>query len=245
MPTLLSRRTEGPALPALDPKKIPAHIAVIMDGNGRWAKSRRLPRLFGHRAGIASVREIVKTCAEAGVKVLTLYAFSAENWARPGAEVQALMRLLQEYIVRELPDMQKNRVRLRAIGRLEALPASAQKRLAEATDVTAHNKGITLVLALNYGGRQEIVDACNRAVQAGHRSVDEQTLASFMYAPELPAPDLLIRTSGEMRLSNFLLWETAYTELYVTKTFWPDFRKPQLYEAIAEYQRRERRFGGL
>jgi len=232
-------------LHSLDKAGIPGHIAVIMDGNGRWAKSRRLPRVFGHRAGIASVREVVKACGELGVKVLTLYAFSAENWARPGAEVRALMRLLEEYIVRELPELQKNHVRLRAIGRLEALPTGAQKRLAEAIRATERNKGLALVLALNYGGRQEIVDACNRALQDGRSPLDEKTLARHHYAPDNPDPDLLIRTSGEMRLSNFLLWECAYTEFYVTKTLWPDFRKPHLYEAIADYQRRQRRFGGL
>ena len=155
------------------------------------------------------------------------------------------MRLLQEYIVRELPELQKNHVRLRAIGRLSALPDGARKRLGEAIEATSHNKGLTLVLALNYGGRQEIVDACNQAFEAGHKKIDEKTLARFLYAPDCPEPDLLIRTSGEMRLSNFLLWESAYTELYVTKTLWPDFRRPHLYEAIADYQRRERRFGGL
>jgi len=245
VPTLLHARAETPMLPLLDKSKIPAHIAIIMDGNGRWAKSRRLPRLFGHRAGITSVREAVRACGDLGVKVLTLYAFSAENWARPGAEVHALMGLLQEYIVRELPELQKNHVRLRAIGRLEALPGGAQKKLADAAAATERNKGLMLVLALNYGGRQEIVDACNRALADGHAKIDEKILARYLYAPDCPAPDLLIRTSGEMRLSNFLLWEAAYTELYVTKTLWPDFRKPHLYEAIAEYQKRERRFGGL
>ncbi len=245
MPTLLARQSDTVMLPALDPAKIPAHIAVIMDGNGRWAKGRRLPRIFGHRSGILSVREVVKTSGTLGVKFLTLYAFSAENWARPTTEVQALMRLLQEYIIRELPELQRNHVRLRAIGRLEALPAGAQKKLSEAITATSHNKGLTLVLALNYGGRQEIVDACNRAIRDGKTTVDEKTLEKYLYEPDCPEPDLLIRTSGEMRLSNFLLWESAYTELYVTKTLWPDFRKPHLYEAIAEYQQRERRFGGL
>ena len=229
----------------MDKSRVPAHIAIIMDGNGRWAKNRHLPRLFGHRAGIASVREVVRAAGDLGVRWLTLYAFSAENWARPGAEVQALMRLLQEYIVRELPELQKNHVRLRAIGRLEALPEGAQKRLTEAVQATARNKGLTLVLALNYGGRQEIVDACSRAITAGHRKIDEKILARYLDFPDCPEPDLLIRTSGEMRLSNFLLWETAYTELYVTKTLWPDFRRPHLHEAIAEYQQRERRFGGV
>jgi len=227
----------------IDKTRIPAHIAVIMDGNGRWAKNRHLPRLFGHRAGITSVREIVKACGALGVKALTLYAFSTENWTRPSAEVQALMRLLHEYIGRELPELQKNHVRLRAIGRLEALPAGARKKLSEAIDATARNTGLCLVLALNYGGRQEIVDACNRALAAGHKQIDEKTLARYLDAPDCPEPDLLIRTSGEMRLSNFLLWEAAYTELYVTKTLWPDFRKEHLYEAIWAYQQRERRFG--
>jgi undecaprenyl diphosphate synthase len=245
MPALLSRRELTQAFPALDQSRIPAHIAIIMDGNGRWAKSRHLPRIFGHRSGITSVREVVRAAGDLGVKWLTLYAFSAENWVRPGAEVQALMRLLQEYIARELPELQKHHVRLRAIGRLEALPEGAQKRLAEAIEATAHNKGLTLVLALNYGGRQEIVDACNRAIAAGHPKIDEKMLSCCLYAPDCPEPDLLIRTSGEMRLSNFLLWQSAYTELYVTKTLWPDFRRPHLYEAIAEYQRRERRFGGV
>src|SRR5207249_4139491 len=176
MPTLLTRHPEMSSHPLIDKTRIPAHIAVIMDGNGRWAKSRRLPRVFGHRAGIASVREVVKACGELGVKVLTLYAFSAENWARPGAEVRALMRLLEEYIVRELPELQKNNIRLRAIGRLEALPAGAQKRLAEAIRATERNRGLALVLALNYGGRQEIVDACNRALQDGRSPLDEKTL---------------------------------------------------------------------
>jgi undecaprenyl diphosphate synthase len=245
MPTLLSRETPMPVTPLRDKSKIPAHIAIIMDGNGRWAKSRRLPRIFGHRAGINSVREIVRACGELGVQILTLYAFSSENWSRPSIEVRALMKLLQQYIVRELPDLQKNHVRLRAIGRLEALPEGAHKRLTQAIQATARNKGLTLILALNYGGRQEIVDACNRAIEAGHKRIDEKTLARYLYAPDCPEPDLLIRTSGEMRLSNFLLWESAYTELYVTKTFWPDFRRRDFYEAIADFQRRERRFGGL
>lgn len=245
MPTLLSRHTEMSESVSIDKTRIPVHIAVIMDGNGRWAKNRHLPRIFGHRAGINSVREIVRSCGELGVKALTLYAFSAENWTRPTTEVQALMRLLQDYIVRELPELQKNRVRLRAIGRLEALPAGARQKLSEAIEATAKNTGLALVLALNYGGRQEIVDACNRALQDGHQKIDEKILARYLYAPDCPEPDLLIRTSGEMRLSNFLLWESAYTELYVTKTLWPDFRKQHLYEAIVEYQQRERRFGGI
>lgn len=245
MPTLLARHPEMPSLPSIDRTRVPRHIAVIMDGNGRWAKSRHLPRIFGHRAGITSVREIVKACGEIGVQYLTLYAFSSENWTRPSTEVKALMRLLQEYIGRELPALQKNKVRLQAIGRLEALPAGAHKKLSEAIEVTSENTGLTLVLALNYGGRQEIIDACNRALADGHTKIDEATLSRYLYAPDCPEPDLVIRTSGEVRLSNFLLWESAYSELYVTKTLWPDFRKEHLFEAIADFQKRERRFGGV
>jgi undecaprenyl diphosphate synthase len=235
-----------PSAPRLiDPSKVPAHIAIIMDGNGRWAKNRHLPRLMGHRAGMKSVREVVQCGPALGVKFLTLYAFSAENWARPSTEVTALMRLLEEYVRRELTKLEKNNVRLRAIGRLEALPAGPRARLLEAIKATAQNAGLQLILALNYGGRQEIVDACNRAMKAGHARVDEKVLGEFLYAPDIPEPDLLIRTSGEMRLSNFLLWESAYTEIYVTPKLWPDFRSPDLVDAIAEFQRRERRFGGL
>ncbi len=233
------------SLPHIDSTKLPRHIAVIMDGNGRWAKQRHLPRLFGHRAGITSVREIVRVCGELGIECLTLYAFSSENWTRPTTEVKALMRLLQQYIGRELPELQKSKVRLRAIGRLDGLPEGPKAKLLSAIDATSQNKGLTLVLALNYGGRQEIVDACNKAMASGHSKLDEKTLQRYLYAPDCPELDLLIRTSGEMRLSNFLLWESAYAELYVTKTFWPDFRKAHLYEAVADYQRRHRRFGGL
>lgn len=245
MPSLLTPWPSMSTTTVIDPKKLPTHIAIIMDGNGRWAKQRHLPRILGHRAGIQSVRETVKSCGDLGVKVLTLYAFSSENWARPTTEVKALMRLLQEYIGRELPELQRKKVRLRAIGRLDALPSGPRLKLFEAIEKTAHNTGLTLVLALNYGGRQEIVDACNKALENGARQLDENLLASYLYAPDCPEPDLLIRTSGEMRLSNFLLWESAYAELYVTKTLWPDFRRTHLIEAVAEYQRRERRFGGL
>lgn len=238
-------RSEHELLASLDRLKIPRHVAVIMDGNGRWARQRRLPRVFGHRTGITSVREIVRACGELGIKALTLYAFSAENWSRPTTEVQALMRLLEEYLERELPELQKNQVRLRAIGRLDALPQGAQRKLAQVMKATSKNSGLTLVLALNYGGRQEIVDAFNRALESGAKSVTEKSLGEYLYAPDLPEPDLLIRTSGEMRISNFLLWQLAYTELYVTVTPWPEFRRLHLYRAISDYQRRERRFGGL
>lgn len=230
---------------SIDPKKLPRHIAIIMDGNGRWARQRHLPRAFGHRAGVNTVREIVRACGELGIGYLTVYAFSAENWARPSAEIRALMRLLEEFLTRELPELQQNRVRLQAIGRREALPGVAQRKLREVEEATERNEGLVLTLALNYGGRQEILDACRRAVAAGLSEIDEAGFRRLLYAPETPDPDLLIRTSGEMRISNFLLWEIAYTELVVTPVLWPEFRRPDLYRAILEYQQRSRRFGGL
>ena len=245
MANVLSARPKASAAATLDSTRLPRHIAIIMDGNGRWARARHLPRVFGHRAGINSVRDIVRACGELGIGYLTLYAFSAENWARPTSEVTALMRLLEDYLVKELPELQKNKVRLRAIGRIEKLPAGAQARLTHVIDATSQNTGLTLILALNYGGRQEIIDAVNQAVKDGVKHLDEKTLALYLYAPDCPDPDLLIRTSGEMRISNFLLWELAYTELHITATPWPEFRRQHLYQAIADYQRRERRFGGL
>jgi undecaprenyl diphosphate synthase len=247
MATLSSMRNPVAADPLkqIVPTKIPRHIAVIMDGNGRWAKQRHMPRVFGHRAGIGSVREIVRACGELGVQVLTLYAFSAENWSRPGAEVKALMRLLEEYLQRELPELQKNNVQLRAIGRWQALPAGAREQLERVIRLTAENKGLKLILALNYGGRQEIVDACNRAVRDNATELDEAAFGRYLQTADVPDPDLLIRTSGEMRISNFLLWQLAYTEIYITPTPWPEFKRPDLYGAILDSQRRERRFGGL
>jgi len=238
-------KAEQDLLRQINRSKIPRHIAIIMDGNGRWAKQRHLPRIFGHRAGITSVRDIVRACGALGVKVLTLYAFSAENWARPDTEVKALMRLLEDYLQRELPELQKNHVRLRAIGRWQSLPAGARAQLERVMEATSKNKGLTLVLALNYGGRQEIVDACNRAIQDKIKNVDEEKLSAYLYAGDLPDPDLLIRTSGELRISNFLLWQLAYTELFITSTPWPEFRRMHLYRALLDYQRRQRRFGGL
>jgi undecaprenyl diphosphate synthase len=229
----------------IQPAKLPQHIAVIMDGNGRWARQRHLPRVFGHRAGITSVREIVRACGDLGIRALTLYAFSAENWSRPSTEVQALMRLLEDYLQRELPELQKNSVQLRAIGRLQALPAGARQKLDMVIAATAKNKGLVLTLALNYGGRQEIVDACNRALKQNRKQVDEDSFSRLLDTRDLPEPDLLIRTSGEMRISNFLLWQLAYTEMHITEIAWPEFRRPHLYRAILDFQRRERRFGGL
>jgi undecaprenyl diphosphate synthase len=222
----------------------PVHIAVIMDGNGRWAKSKGLPRLAGHKAGVDSVREIVRSCGALGVKYLTLYSFSTENWLRPKEEVGELMKLLSWALRKETLDLDSNNVRLNAIGRLEELPASVQKELKDSIQKLSKNTGLTLTLALNYGARQEITDAVNRAVKEG-AELTEDSIGSFLYTGGMPDPDLVIRTSGEMRVSNFLLWQLAYAELYVTPTFWPDFRRPHLEEAIAEFHKRHRRFGGL
>ncbi len=230
---------------SLDPARIPRHVAIIMDGNGRWAKKRRMPRLAGHRAGVESVREMVKACSSLGVKVLTLYSFSIENWSRPRAEVSELMKLLSRALKREALELGKNNVRLGAFGRLEGLPQSVQDDLKESIEKLKDNTGLHLNLALNYGGRQEIVDAVNRLLSEGIEKTDEEGLARALSTAGIPDPDLVIRTSGEMRVSNFLLWQIAYSELYVTPVFWPDFRKPQLVEAIREFQRRERRFGGV
>ena len=225
------------------------HIAVIMDGNGRWATARGLPRILGHRAGAKTVRRIVEACCELRLGALTLYAFSWENRDRPADEIRELMGLLKEFLRRETPTLLKHGVRLRAIGRLEALPPNVVQELRHIIDRTAGGGGMTLTLALSYGGRQEIVDAARALAEAVWRGelrpedIDEAQVARRLYAPDLPDPDLLIRTSGEQRLSNFLLWQCSYTELYVTPTLWPDFTRAELLEAMAEYERRERRFG--
>ncbi|NQT47190.1 MAG: isoprenyl transferase [Candidatus Omnitrophica bacterium] len=230
--------------------RIPKHIAIIMDGNGRWAERRRVPKIMGHREGVASIRNITKACTELGVKVLTLYAFSTENWKRSKKEVDGLMKLLVEFLKKEEPSMQRNNIRLMAIGRLKELPDRAYKRLTEVMDSTKDNKGLVFNLALNYGGRPEIVDAASqicRDVQSGKLSVsdiNEETFESYLYTHGLPDLDLLIRTSGEMRISNFLLWQLSYAEIYVTDTLWPDFRKKNLVLAIEDFQGRERRYGG-
>jgi len=215
-----------------------------MDGNGRWAKSRGLPRIFGHRAGTQSVREAVKVCGELGIEALTLYAFSTENWARPKAEVSALMGLLSKMLSTEVSELNKSGVRLMAVGRLHELPAKVRGELEKAIDKLKSNTGLILNLALNYGGRQEIADAVNKIIHLGIKKVDEKILSKYLYTADLPDPDLMIRTSGEMRISNFLLYQLAYAELYVTPTLWPDFRREHLYQAIASFQARERRFGG-
>jgi undecaprenyl diphosphate synthase len=237
---------------ALDPDRIPAHIAIIMDGNGRWAKRRGLPRVAGHRAGVARVRSVVEDCSRLGVKALTLYAFSAENWKRPRAEVDMLWRLLRYYLRRELEDLQRNDIRLQSSGRVEALPPRAFEELRAAERATARNQGMVLNLAINYSARNELVDAMNAIVDEARIQgrlndlvVDESMISRRLYTSSLPEPDLLIRTSGEMRLSNFLLWQIAYAELYVTDTLWPDFNRIELLRAMGDFQRRERRYGGL
>lgn len=233
----------------LDPQRIPQHIAIIMDGNGRWARRRGLPRLEGHRQGYKTLKAVVMAAAELNVKVLTAYTFSSENWRRPKAEVSGLMRLIRYAARAELDEMKKQGVRIVVSGRMHELPKSVQKQLNDDIEATAGNSRIILNIAVNYGGRMEIVDAARQAaemVQRGEISpgqIDEQLLSSLMYHPELPDPDLLIRTAGEMRISNFLLWECAYTEFYVTQTLWPDFSREDLVAAIKDYQRRTRKFG--
>ena len=246
-----ANREEAELLAKLDLKRLPNHIAVIMDGNGRWAERRHLPRIAGHRAGVKAAREIIETCARLHVPCLTLYAFSLENWRRPQAEVDFLMRLLREYLKRELPTIHKNNIRLLIIGRSEQLPENVRKDIADAMQETARNTGMKLVVALNYGGRAELADAFNamldhvRANGLSAFRADEQTISDHLYTAGLPDPDLLIRTSGEMRVSNFLLWQIAYAEIYVTETLWPDFSRARLLEALVDYQKRERRYGGL
>ncbi len=233
----------------IDPKKLPHHIAIIMDGNGRWAKKKSLNRIRGHRKGADAVREVTKACRELGIKILTLYAFSVENWKRPKEEVAALMGLLKEYLTKEREEMIERNIRLCAIGRVEDLPQDVQLTLRETTQKTAHCDGMILNLALSYGGRSEILHAVQeilRDVQEGRIARDEitfQRFSQYLWTRGIPDPDLLIRTSGEFRISNFLLWQLAYTELYVTDTLWPDFDRNELLKAISDYQSRERRFG--
>jgi undecaprenyl diphosphate synthase len=228
-------------------EQLPAHVAVIMDGNGRWAAQRHRPRVEGHRAGIESVRETVETAARLGIDVLTLYAFSIENWKRPAAEVSTLMVLLKRYLRSELSTLLRNDIRFRVIGRMEELSSDVQDELHLAIERTEQNAGMQFNIALNYSGRAEIVDAARRAIQSGisPEDLDEQRFAGFLYTAGQPDPDLLIRTSGEMRVSNYLLWQIAYAEIYVTETLWPDFRRRHLLEAVLAYQKRERRYGGI
>ena len=238
-------------LPTYKFGKIPKHVAIIMDGNGRWAKQRSMIRVQGHRAGADSVRAVVEAAGEFGVKYLTLYAFSVENWQRPKGEVATLMRLLRVFLHDELPGLMKNNVRLQAIGRLDDLPPEVRKQLHACIEATRNNTGLVLILALSYSGRVEIIEAVRslvREIRLGHldsAQIDEQVFQHHLYTRYYPDPDLLIRTSGELRLSNFLLWQLSYTEIYVTQTLWPDFRRAQFAEALLEYGHRQRRFGAV
>jgi undecaprenyl diphosphate synthase len=246
-------RKEAEVYRRLDPARLPKHIAIIMDGNGRWAKRRHMPRVAGHRAGVAAVRSTVETAARIHIPALTLYAFSEENWKkRPKSEVGFLMGLLSRYLKAEVPTLNKNNVRLEYIGRDQQLPEDVQERMAWAREATARNSGMVLTLALNYSARSELVDAFRSMLKAAgqnggidHLQIDEEMVARHLYTRDLPDPDLVVRTSGEMRLSNFLLWQLAYAEIYVTPTLWPDFRGLHLLEGIAEFQKRDRRYGGL
>lgn len=236
---------------ALDHDKIPEHVAIIMDGNGRWAKRQGMPRIKGHEEGANSVRAAVRACRDNGVKYLTLYAFSVENWIRPEAEVKGLMILLRKYLTENEYELHENEVRFRAIGRLQDLPKNIQKEIDRVREKTAHYTKGTLTLALSYGGRTELADATRaiaEKVKQGSLAVEEiseQTIADHLYAPDIPDPDFMIRTSGEMRISNFLLWQLSYAEFYVTDKFWPEFREDDFVAALEEYQRRHRRFGDI
>jgi undecaprenyl diphosphate synthase len=231
--------------------KIPTHIAIIMDGNGRWAKEQGMQRILGHELGAETVREITRECSRLGVGRLTLYAFSAENWKRPLREVDFLMHLLEQYLVQERKEIMDNNIRFTSIGRLDELPEGVRKVLQETIDLSSKNTGMVLCLALAYGGRVEIVDAVRRLakeIQEGKRTpeeIDEQAIARYLYDPDAPDPDLLIRTGGDLRVSNFLLWQISYTELWVTPVKWPEFKKEHLHEAIREFSRRDRRFGNI
>ena len=249
-----ANREEAELLEKLDAKRLPDHVAIIMDGNGRWAERRHLPRIAGHRAGVKAARGVIETCAQLRVPCLTLYAFSLENWRRPQTEVDFLMRLLRDYLKRELPAIHKNNIRMVFIGRQAQLPEGVRKDITEAMRFTEGNTGMKLVVALNYGGRAELTDAFNALLAEANEAraegdtsyrANEEDISKHLYTAGLPDPDLLIRTSGEMRVSNFLLWQIAYAEIYVTEALWPDFSRARLLEALIEYQKRERRYGGL
>ena len=252
VPAGMSRK-EAEIFAKLDPERLPKHIAIIMDGNGRWAHRRHLPRIAGHKAGAESVRSTVETASRCGVPWLTLYAFSVENWKRrPKTETSFLMALLRSYLKNEVPTLNKNNIRLQYIGRKHELPEEVQERMEWAQEATSKNTGTVLTLALNYGARTELADAFESIVRQAmtnggveHLQIDEEMIAKHLYTANLPDPDLVIRTSGEMRLSNFLLWQSAYAEIYVTQTLWPDFRGTHLLESMVEFQKRERRYGGL
>lgn len=250
-PPDLASLNEADLLARVKPLPIPAHVAIIMDGNGRWALQRGLPRVAGHREGVKAARAIVRAAHHLGIRFLTLYAFSSENWSRPAGEVSMLMRLLESSISRELPELMANNVRLQVIGRPNGVPLPVRREIDRAVAATAENTGLLLLMAFNYGGRDELVDACRNLssrVQAGEirsEEIDEAQVAEALYTRGIPDPDLLIRTSGEMRVSNFLLWQIAYSEFVSTPTLWPDFSPRDLYLAVAEFQRRVRRFGGV
>lgn len=241
--TVKPNSNEAKLLAAIDETRIPKHIAFIMDGNGRWAKQRGKPRIFGHRAGSESVKAIIDTCARLDVEAVTLYAFSTENWKRPKTEVTGLMSMLKRVLKRELMDVHRNNIRFTTIGDIAGLDKSVQKELTAAEKLTAANDGMIMCVALNYGSRAEIVRAAQLAAKSGE--ITEESIGKNLYTHDLPEVDLLVRTSGEMRISNFLLWQIAYSEIYVTPTLFPDFRRPQIFEAIIEYQKRDRRYGGI
>lgn len=251
-PAGLSRK-EAEAFSLLDPARLPEHIAIIMDGNGRWARRRHLPRVAGHRRGVEAVRKIITLAASIHIPAVTLYAFSVENWKRrPQTETSFLMALLRQYLKQEVPLLNENNIRLEYIGRAHELPPEVQERMEWAREATSRNTGLVMTLALNYGARTELIDAFQSIVRTAmnngglsHLEITEDLINRHLYTSKLPDPDLVIRTSGEMRLSNFLLWQLAYSEIYITETLWPDFTGLHLLEAIADFQKRERRFGGL
>jgi len=232
-------------LDRIDSSRLPSHVAIIMDGNGRWAKKRHLPRLWGHKAGAGTVKEIVEVAARLGIRTLTLYAFSTENWARPQREVSGLMRLLFHTLRKEIGNLDRNNIRLGTIGDLSRLPYYVRADLEKTKEKLSNNSGLLLILALNYGGRQDIIQSVNAVLKKGHSFVTEDLINGSLQTAGLAEPDLLIRTSGEMRVSNFMLWQIAYTEIFVTPTLWPDFGRDDFYRAIIDYQSRERRFGGI
>ncbi len=246
---MTQRHRDVKLLAEVDLRRLPQHIAIVMDGNGRWARKRKLPRIAGHRAGMRAVREAVVACRKLGIPYLTLYAFSAENWKRPPAEVNLLMGLLREYLKMEMEEMKRHQIRLGVIGRIGELPTAVRQDLRAAIRATESNGGLHLTLALNYGSRAELVDAFRKLARklrrGGVAEMSERSISRHLYTAGLPDPDLLIRTSGEMRVSNFLLWQIAYAEFWVTDTLWPDFKRQHLYQAVLDYQKRERRYGGL
>jgi len=227
------------------PERIPYHLAIIMDGNGRWAKSRGMPRIAGHKAGVENLRRVLRACSEFGIKILTIYAFSTENWGRPESEVRGLMNILESVIDRELDELDSNGVQLRHLGKLEGLSPMLQRKVAEAIERTRNNDRLTLNVAFNYGGREEIIQAVQRIVADGVPAdqIDDVLFSHYLYTKGAPDPDLIVRTSGELRVSNFLIWQGAYAEYYATPTYWPDFDKEELRKALIQYSKRERRFG--